>query len=129
VTDFGAVLRTLRRQAGLSLAKLAAKTDQRWKEVVVGSYERGDRNPTVATYDELLRVFGHRLEVLGPGDLVLRDHTTDPAATVVWVVTAEGVAIDCEDYAEAERIHRLIAFSRIGYRHVSAVMYPPDTEV
>lgn len=39
----GARLRHIRVQQGLSLQGVEAKSGGRWKAVVVGSYERGDR--------------------------------------------------------------------------------------
>ncbi|MBA3277972.1 MAG: transcriptional regulator, partial [Geodermatophilaceae bacterium] len=39
----GARLRGIRNQQGLSLQGVEDKSDGRWKAVVVGSYERGDR--------------------------------------------------------------------------------------
>ncbi|HUW78144.1 MAG TPA: helix-turn-helix transcriptional regulator [Candidatus Nanopelagicaceae bacterium] len=41
--DVGARLRTIRLQQGMTLLELEARSEGRWKAVVVGSYERGDR--------------------------------------------------------------------------------------
>ena len=43
----GARLRAIRTQQGLSLHGVEEKSRGRWKAVVVGSYERGDRSVTV----------------------------------------------------------------------------------
>src|SRR3981081_2680554 len=43
----GAKLRGIRQQQGLSLHGVEQKSGGRWKAVVVGSYERGDRAVTV----------------------------------------------------------------------------------
>ena len=43
----GARLRAIRTQQGLSLHGVEEKSEGRWKAVVVGSYERGDRAVTV----------------------------------------------------------------------------------
>src|SRR4051794_15745996 len=43
----GARLRAIRTQQGLSLHGVEEKSRGRWKAVVVGSYERGDRAVTV----------------------------------------------------------------------------------
>lgn len=56
-----AQLREFRNKAGLSLERVEQKTGGAWKAVVVGSYERGNRQPTVARADELLRFYGERL--------------------------------------------------------------------
>ena len=43
----GAKLRAIRQQQGLSLHGVEERSGGRWKAVVVGSYERGDRAVTV----------------------------------------------------------------------------------
>jgi transcriptional regulator with XRE-family HTH domain len=50
----GARLRAIRTQQGLSLHGVEEKSRGRWKAVVVGSYERGDRSVTVQKLAELL---------------------------------------------------------------------------
>ncbi len=59
--------RTLRRDLGLSLSQVEEKTGGAWKAVVVGSYERGDRQPSIARADALLRLYGQRLAIV-PAD-------------------------------------------------------------
>lgn len=54
----GARLRAIRTQQGLSLHGIEAKSEGRWKAVVVGSYERGDRAVTVAKLAELADFYG-----------------------------------------------------------------------
>ena len=49
----GARLRAIRQQQGLSLQGVEEKSGGRWKAVVVGSYERGDRAVTVNRLAEL----------------------------------------------------------------------------
>jgi len=51
----GARLRAIRTQQGLSLHGVEEKSRGRWKAVVVGSYERGDRSVTVQKLAETLR--------------------------------------------------------------------------
>jgi transcriptional regulator with XRE-family HTH domain len=51
--SLGARLRAIRQQQGLSLQGVEEKSGGRWKAVVVGSYERGDRAVTVARLAEL----------------------------------------------------------------------------
>jgi transcriptional regulator with XRE-family HTH domain len=41
--DVGARLRTIRLQQGMTLLEVESRSEGRWKAVVVGSYERGDR--------------------------------------------------------------------------------------
>lgn len=54
----GARLRAIRTQQGLSLHGVEKKSQGRWKAVVVGSYERGDRAVTVQKLAELADFYG-----------------------------------------------------------------------
>lgn len=54
----GAKLRGIRQQQGLSLHGVEQKSDGKWKAVVVGSYERGDRAVTVQKLAELADFYG-----------------------------------------------------------------------
>ncbi len=54
----GARLRAIRTQQALSLHGVEAKSKGRWKAVVVGSYERGDRAVTVQRLSELADFYG-----------------------------------------------------------------------
>ena len=57
MTDYqkrlGARLRAIRQQQGLTLQQVEETSGGRWKAVVVGSYERGDRAVSVAKLAEL----------------------------------------------------------------------------
>ncbi len=78
----GLRLRAIRNQQGLSLQGVEEKSSGRWKAVVVGSYERGDRAVTVSRLaeiadfyrvpiTELLPEAGARNHVDGAGKVVL----------------------------------------------------------
>lgn len=54
----GARLRNIRRQQGMSLADVQARSDGRWKSVVVGAYERGDRSISISRLAELSAFYG-----------------------------------------------------------------------
>jgi transcriptional regulator with XRE-family HTH domain len=54
----GVRLRLIRQQQGLSLHGVEEKSEGRWKAVVVGSYERGDRAVTVQKLAELADFYG-----------------------------------------------------------------------
>ncbi|MDP9101249.1 MAG: transcriptional regulator [Actinomycetota bacterium] len=54
----GARLRAIRTQQGLSLHGVEEKSEGRWKAVVVGSYERGDRAVTVQRLAQLADFYG-----------------------------------------------------------------------
>ena len=54
----GLRLRSIRTQQGMSLHGVEEKSQGRWKAVVVGSYERGDRAVTVQKLAELADFYG-----------------------------------------------------------------------
>ena len=60
-------LRAIRQQQGLSLQGVEQKSGGRWKAVVVGSYERGDRAVTVQRLSELAEFYGVPVHELLPG--------------------------------------------------------------
>ena len=62
----GARLRAIRTQQGLSLHGVEEKSEGRWKAVVVGSYERGDRAVTVQRLAELADFYGVPVQELLP---------------------------------------------------------------
>jgi transcriptional regulator with XRE-family HTH domain len=70
MTDYakalGARLRAIRTQQGLSLHGVEEKSRGRWKAVVIGSYERGDRAVTVQRLAELAEFYGVPIHELLP---------------------------------------------------------------
>jgi transcriptional regulator with XRE-family HTH domain len=62
----GSRLRAIRTQQGLSLHGVEEKSKGRWKAVVVGSYERGDRAVTVQRLAELAEFYGVPIAELLP---------------------------------------------------------------
>ncbi|MBX6371515.1 MAG: transcriptional regulator [Acidothermus sp.] len=62
----GARLRAIRTQQGLSLHAVEEKSQGKWKAVVVGSYERGDRAVTVQRLAELAEFYGVPIAELLP---------------------------------------------------------------
>lgn len=65
--SLGGRLRGIRQQQGLSLHGVEEKSQGRWKAVVIGSYERGDRAVTVQKLSELAAFYGVPVEELLPG--------------------------------------------------------------
>lgn len=65
--ELGVRLRSIRQQQGLSLHGVESKSKGRWKAVVVGSYERGDRAITVQKLAELADFYGVPVSELLPG--------------------------------------------------------------
>lgn len=64
----GARLRAIRMQQHLSLHGVERKSDGKWKAVVVGSYERGDRAVSVQRLAELADFYGVPVSDLLPPD-------------------------------------------------------------
>lgn len=62
----GARLRRVRAQQGLSLAQVEQRSEGRWKAVVVGAYERGDRAVTIGRLAGLASFYGVPVAVLVP---------------------------------------------------------------
>lgn len=62
----GARLRRVRHQQGLSLADVQADSEGRWKAVVVGAYERGDRAVTLSRLADLAEFYDVPLADLLP---------------------------------------------------------------
>lgn len=99
----GARLRAIRRQQGLTLHQVEARSDGHWKAVVVGSYERGDRAISVSKLARLASFYNVPLHDLmpveqtsdtpgtsGPGTRVCLDLTrlsTDPDDAVLTAMT------------------------------------------
>lgn len=70
----GSRLRAIRQQQGLSLQGVEEKSGGRWKAVVIGSYERGDRAVTVAKLAELAEFYGIPVAELLPGGSAVAMH-------------------------------------------------------
>ena len=77
--QLGAKLRAIRTQQGLSLHGVEEKSQGRWKAVVVGSYERGDRAVTVQRLAELADFYGVPVQELLPGACAGREGGPAPA--------------------------------------------------
>jgi transcriptional regulator with XRE-family HTH domain len=60
--DFGKKIRILREAIGLSLRDVEDLDGT--KAVVLGSYERGDRHPSLKRADEVLKFYGKKLAIV-----------------------------------------------------------------
>ena len=65
--ELGANLRAVRNRKGLSLAAVEQKSGGRWKAMVLGTYERGDRGINVDKLAELAAWYD-----VDPADLIPR---------------------------------------------------------
>jgi transcriptional regulator with XRE-family HTH domain len=79
----GARLRAIRTQQGLSLHGVEEKSKGRWKAVVVGSYERGDRAVTVQRLAELAAFYGVPVAELLPEGAQPSPASSEPAPRLV----------------------------------------------
>ena len=77
----GSRLRAIRQQQGLSLQGVEEKSEGRWKAVVIGSYERGDRAVTVAKLAVLADFYGVPVGELLPGGVAAA--TLEPPTQIV----------------------------------------------
>ncbi len=77
----GQRLRTVRNQQGLSLLGVEEKSEGRWKAVVIGSYERGDRAVSVQKLAQLAEFYSIPIAELLPDARPV--HRGDPATKVV----------------------------------------------
>ena len=91
----GGRLRSVRLQQGLSLAQVETASEGRWKAVVVGAYERGDRSVTIGRLAELASFYRIPLSHLLP---VGAD--ADDAPRVV--TASDGVVLDLVRLRDAE---------------------------
>lgn len=64
----GERLRGIRLQKGMSLHDVQQASEGTWKAAVVGAYERGDRNVTVAKLSELADFYGVPMSEILPED-------------------------------------------------------------
>lgn len=64
----GERLRRIRVQKGMSLQDVQKSSDGAWKAAVVGAYERGDRNVTIARLSELAAFYGVPVGEIIPED-------------------------------------------------------------
>ena len=79
----GSRLRAIRTQQGLSLHGVEEKSQGRWKAVVVGSYERGDRAVTVQRLSELADFYGVPVSELLPEGGSVAGAATEAAPRLV----------------------------------------------
>jgi transcriptional regulator with XRE-family HTH domain len=64
----GERLRRIRIQKGMSLQDVQQASEGRWKAAVVGAYERGDRNVTIARLSELAAFYTVPMSEILPDD-------------------------------------------------------------
>jgi len=110
--SLGARLRSIRQQQGLSLQGVEEKSKGRWKAVVVGSYERGDRAVTVARLAQLAAFYDVPIVELLPEE----SPTGGNGSTEKIVLDLETLSrLPAEDVAPLVRYAKMIQRERGDY--------------
>jgi transcriptional regulator with XRE-family HTH domain len=102
----GSRLRAIRQQQGLTLQQVEEVSGGRWKAVVVGSYERGDRAVSVAKLAELSEFFNVPVSELLPKE----DLPSTSSAS-----TASKIMLDLRKLARADLDPELRPVSRFAH--------------
>jgi transcriptional regulator with XRE-family HTH domain len=117
VTDYakalGGRLRAIRTQQGLSLHGVEEKSQGRWKAVVVGSYERGDRAVTVQRLSELAEFYGVPVSELLPEGATVS--TNEPAAARIVIDLEQLSLVPADQAAPLARYAATIQSQRGDY--------------
>lgn len=100
-TALGVRLRAVRAQQQLSLRGVERTSGGRWKAVVVGSYERGERAISVQRLAELAEFYGVPVNELLPIEEAPAFGTPSASALARIVLNAERVAALTDPAAEA----------------------------
>lgn len=82
IKELGSRLRAIRTQQGLSLHGVEEKSRGKWKAVVVGSYERGDRAVSVHKLAELAEFYGVPVAELLPDARATRRGAPSPKLVI-----------------------------------------------
>jgi transcriptional regulator with XRE-family HTH domain len=90
----GRRLRGIRKQKGLSLQEVEARSNQEFKASVLGAYERGERSLSLPRLQRLATFYGVPVDQLLPPD------DRPSAAPVAW--TTGGVSIDLNRVERAD---------------------------
>jgi transcriptional regulator with XRE-family HTH domain len=122
--QLGARLRAIRQQQGLSLQGVEEKSEGRWKAVVVGSYERGDRAVTVNRLAELADFYRVPVSELLPEGAPIQ---FDYAGKVVLDLERLYDRQD-EDFAHVARYARAIQQKRGDYNGRVLTLRASDME-
>ena len=116
-----AQMRTARRALGWSLEVAERKTDI--PGVVVGSWERGDRSPTLPQLRRWAAAFGRTLAMLEPDEFVVSTSDSGGAQKVLQFLVVYGPGpndhIECDGKEEAEHLATRIAGARLGQRVIA----------
>ncbi len=104
----GARLRAIRAQQHLSLHGVERKSEGRWKAVVIGSYERGDRAISVQRLAELAAFYGVPVGELLPRDSAM-SHAMAIGGTALAKVVINLGRLRAVDDPDAEALMRFVS--------------------
>ena len=107
----GERLRAIRVQQGLTLQDVEDRSGGRWKAVVVGSYERGDRAVTVSRLSELAAFYGVPVAELLP-QRTSRPRETLASPRVALDLGSLGDEVTDPELAPLSRFARTIQLQR-----------------
>lgn len=114
--EVGGRLRAIRKQQRLSLQAVEARSEGRFKAVVVGSYERGDRVVSVNRLAELADFYGVPITELLPQGSVAPPLASGGAAAVKLVLNLRRLReLPLEQSEAADRYARTIQAERGDY--------------
>ena len=88
----GERLRAIRVAKGLSLGDVNEASAGRWKAAIVGAYERGDRNITVARLADLAGFYGVPVTEAMPAEERADERQDDPGTRMLTIREDELVA-------------------------------------
>lgn len=110
----GQRLRSIRLQQGLTLQDVEERTGGRWKAVVVGSYERGDRAISIGKLAELARFYGVPLADVLPAPATAGQSEADEPELVLDLTTLTETSED-DRYQLLRRYAQRIQLQRGDY--------------
>ncbi|MBK5228118.1 MAG: transcriptional regulator [Actinobacteria bacterium] len=100
----GERLRRIRVARGMSLGDVQESSGRLWKAAVVGAYERGDRNITIARLAELGEFYGVPVAEIIPGDGAPASRTGGSRRVVLNLERLDGVP-----ESDRDPLRRLVA--------------------
>jgi transcriptional regulator with XRE-family HTH domain len=123
--NLGARLRQARRARGLTLQDVEERSGGRWKAVVIGSYERGDRAVSAARLSELASFLEVEVdELLGDLD---RDRPAGPLGALRFDLAAlEAAATEDEWLGPLVRLVKRVRWQRGDQRRTEIAVRHED---
>lgn len=113
--ELGARMRAARESCGESLTTAEARTGI--SAVVLGSWERCDRNPSLWRAMGWAEQFNHHIVLIGPDEDIVTSRVAAGEVYLTYVVVyGDGGEIDCDNHAEAQAIADHMPGAKVGHR-------------